>query len=123
MELNEFVRATLTQIISGVDLAKKEHPQRIAVRCYPSDKKIPVGGIMNSQETVAFLVEFDVEVTAATKGGGKLSVGVASLGFGGGGEASKEWILRRIRVDFGMIRSACGHRNARSSPPSSERVA
>ena len=90
MELDEFVRATLTQIINGVDLAKTEQPNRIAVRCYPSKDVIPAGGIMNSQLAVAFLVEFDVEVTAATKGGGKLSVGVASLGFGGGGEASKE---------------------------------
>jgi len=32
-------------------------------------------------------------------------------------------IFRRIRVDFGMIRSACDYRNARSSPSSSERVA
>ncbi len=88
MELDEFVRATLTQIINGVDLAKKDHPNRIAVRVRRGDKGesgkvVPVGA-----NEVGFLVDFDVEVTAATKGGGKLSIGMA--GFGGGAEGGKE---------------------------------
>ncbi|QTN32532.1 hypothetical protein HZ994_09385 [Akkermansiaceae bacterium] len=88
MELDEFVRATLTQIINGVDLAKKDHPDRIAVRVGRGGQEIVGKGVHVGQYGVGFLVDFDVEVTAATKGGGKLSIGMA--GFGGGGEASKE---------------------------------
>jgi hypothetical protein len=89
MDLDEFVRATLTQIINGVESAKKDHPERIAVRAFRSTTH-PSGSVAISANRLGFLVDFDVEVTASTKGGGKLSVGVASLGFGGGGEASKE---------------------------------
>jgi len=87
MELDEYIRATLTQIISGVDQAKKDYPDRIAVRVLHGDKGQPKG-VQISANSIGFLVDFDVEVTAATKGGGKLSIGMA--GFGGGAEAGKE---------------------------------
>jgi len=91
MELDEFVRATLTQIISGVDQAKKETGgHRVAVRAYVDKQGIAGKSVQIIGGEAAFLVEFDVEVTAATKGGGKLSVGVASFGLGAGGEASRE---------------------------------
>jgi len=87
MELDEFVRATLTQIISGVDQAKKNYPDRIAVRVFQGERG-ESKGVNLLQKNVGFLVDFDVEVTAAVKGGGKLSVGFA--GIGGGAEAGKE---------------------------------
>lgn len=88
MELDEFVRATLTQIINGVDQAKSEHPTRIAVRVRQGEKGTSEKGVPVGNRDVGFLVDFDVEVTASTKGGGKLSIGMA--GMGGGAEAGRE---------------------------------
>jgi hypothetical protein len=99
MELDEFVRATLTQIINGVDLAKKDHPDRIAVRVWQGEKGDSGKGVKISNHDVGFLVDFDVEVTAATKGGGKLSIGMA--GFGGGAEGARE-SSRSNRIRFSV---------------------
>ena len=88
MELDEFVRATLTQIISGVDQAKKDYPDRIAVRVNQGPKGEVGKGVLLGSYDIGFLVDFDVEVTASVKGGGKLSIGMA--GFGGGAEAGRE---------------------------------
>jgi hypothetical protein len=99
MELDEFVETTLTQILSGVAKAKEKFPSQVGI-----STKLPKGSVGVAEDSTgwtAFLVEFDVEVAASAKGGGKLSVGWTAIGAGVGGEASKE-SAHTNRIKFGV---------------------
>jgi hypothetical protein len=97
----EFVKATLVQIIAGVQDAKD------AVAAMPAAKE---GMKVGSTHAPAQLVEFDVSVTAAEKSDHKGSGGVqiAVLSIGGGVSKGKErtavnHVRFSVPVHFGKV--------------------
>jgi hypothetical protein len=98
MELKDFVRETLVQIISGVVEAQKtelvtDSPAAVA----------PAGQGVQDEELLNRLVEFDVAVTtesgSQTKGGIGVFVGPVGLGSQGRSDAS-EALVNRIRFSI-----------------------
>jgi len=88
MELDYFVETTLTQILGGVAKAKEKFGSQVGI-----STKHPSGTVAvaeDSQGWLAYLVEFDIEVSASSKGNGKIKVGWAAIGAGAGGEASRK---------------------------------
>lgn len=90
MDLKEFTKETLVQIVQGVDEAKNELSTKHARITSHAVKNMSGGVLIDEHNTNAVEVEFDVAVTTTetdgTKGGGGIKV---VQFFYGGIEASK----------------------------------
>ncbi len=112
MELKDFVRDTLTQLIDGVREAQKEAAEKGAFvapdagRGVRSDSKPHPGyTVLNTGDLLTF-VEFDVALTAsdskATKGGIGVLFGVVNLG-SQGQSSSGSASLSRIKFQIPVV--------------------
>jgi hypothetical protein len=92
MNLQEFVSESLNQITEGVASAKKNHGDYVAPELSGGDDR-PKGQLVTMGWKPAFLVEFDVAVTASESssagGGGGLKV-LSVVSLEGGGKRSIE---------------------------------
>ena len=90
MQLDEFVKTSLEQIVSGVQQAQKT-AEAMGATINPSVRS-SASGRMHSNGTLIQDVEFDVAVTTTETGGSNagLRVGWASVGAGVEGRSSKE---------------------------------
>lgn len=85
MDLKDFVKASLQQILEGVKEAQASDPDG---NINASNYGIPVGkNVFSANDLGIFtLVEFDVAVSAETSGKGDANLKVFGVGLGGGGE-------------------------------------
>lgn len=85
MDLKDFVKASLQQILAGVKEAQESDPEG---NINASNYGVPAGkNVFSSNDLGMFtLVEFDVAVSAETTGKGDANLKVFGVGVGGGGE-------------------------------------
>ncbi len=99
MDLKEFVRSTLSQLIDGICTSQEEKGQSgalvVPLRIWTPDAKsqpmvFTSPGIKTTSGRYVSLIEFDITLVLEkeAKGGGKLKVGAAFLGVEGGGTGS-----------------------------------
>jgi len=109
MELKDFVKATITQIIDGVVEAQKyakQHGGRVAplhISKLGLDGKVHETTLRTEKETP---IEFDVAVTTSdgtqTKGGIGITVGAISLGSAGQSKKDNE-LVSRIKFSIPVV--------------------
>ena len=95
MELHEFIRETLCQIVAGISEAQ----QSITIK-NSSASIVPIGQGIEDEDRINQVVDFDIAVTAhsgtETKGGVGIFVGPITLGSSGKSNNSSE-LNNRIR--------------------------
>ena len=106
MELQTFIRASLTQIVNGIKEAQDDPKNAGAVivpmRFFDGDKKVH----WPKAETRVTKVDFDVAVSAeeTAKGGGKASLAVMGVGLsGGGGKEKSASSVSRIKFEIMIV--------------------
>ncbi len=107
MDLKEFTKETLVQIVQGVEAANNELSEKHAHVTSHAMKNSAGGVLLDDRYTNAIEVEFDVAVTATetggTKGGGGIKV--AQI-FHGGIETSKNTenqSISRVRYSLPLV--------------------
>lgn len=102
MELHEFVAQTLIQIIEGVATARSKKNEQVAPMLEMAKAGDRVYSVADS-DRMAFLVEFDVAVTAVEKtsaqGGGGIQVLSLMTAKGEKSKTIENSIASRIRFD------------------------
>lgn len=98
MELKEFIKATLEQILGGVAAAQNlDNGEQINARAALKD---PGGALINGGGYGMFTrVDFDVAVSGQTTGKGGVNLKVFSIGVEGGGEHKTE-VANRIKFSI-----------------------
>ena len=109
MELNEFIEATLLQIIEGVNSAGSKAAEfggEVNPRINADQKEESKHGFLNASGRSAAIVRFDVALSASegtgTKGG--ISVLGGAINLGAGGHSSQEnSTVSRIQFSVPLI--------------------
>ena len=84
MNLAEFVEEALSEMLAGIRNAqKKDGGQEIAAEMFEDASRF---GVVGSGKEIFTIVQFDVSISAETKGGGKAGLRVWSIGAEGSGE-------------------------------------
>ena len=84
MNLSEFVEETLSELLAGIRNAqKKDGGGDVAAEMFEDASKL---GVVGSGGEIFTVVQFDVSVSAETKGGGKAGLRVWSIRAEGSGE-------------------------------------
>jgi hypothetical protein len=98
MNLDEFVEATLIDIVAGVERAQQNIGRSGAwinpTRRDFSEKSLQSGVSMGGRVALLREVEFDIAVTVTTGAGGKGELKVAAFSLGGGATREHESISR-----------------------------
>lgn len=85
MELRNFVSETLTQIVGGVDDARKKSGARMIAPTMEDKDGVDGVGRDAQDGNALFLVDFDVAVTAEERKDQQVKAGISVVGFGGAG--------------------------------------
>jgi len=87
MELRSFISETLTQIVGGVDDARKKSGAHLIAPTMFSIESDRMEGVGRDAQdgNALFLVDFDVAVTAEEKKDQQLKAGISVVGIGGAG--------------------------------------
>jgi hypothetical protein len=103
MDLHEFVAQTLIQISEGVAAARAKKGKRIAPQLNIAPRESERVFAINDGDGVAFLVEFDVAVTAVEKseagGGGGIQVMSFLTAKGEKTQATESSTVSRVKFD------------------------
>lgn len=104
MKLEEFIEATLTQIVNGVNKAQ----QKANFNGTEINPEISGGSVVliNSENRRVESVEFDVAVTTEESTGNKGGAGIFIAPFGIGGQAetgSKNTSVSRVRFNVPIV--------------------
>ena len=110
MNLAEFVEEALSEMLAGIRNAqKKDGGQEIAAEMFEDASRF---GVVGSGKEIFTIVQFDVSISAETKGGGKAGLRVWSIGAEGSGEHTAQ---HTNRVKFSVplrLPSEASHRAA-----------
>lgn len=121
MELKEFVKETLLEIVEGVKEAQdavKEYGATVNPRIVKNSESAQVGGEYRPVQNV----DFEVGLTASEESGNRKGIGVALGGFkagvdGNGGRSSSTATKIRFVVPLVLPVDASGKENLVKSPP------
>ncbi|MBO7468503.1 MAG: hypothetical protein J6T81_00070 [Bacteroidales bacterium] len=107
MDLKEFTKETLVQIVHGVEEANNELSEKHAHVTSHAMKNSAGGVLLDDRYTNAIEVEFDVAVTATetdgTKGGG--GIRVAQILFGGieASNSTENQSISRVKFSIPLV--------------------
>lgn len=103
MDIQQFVRETLCQILNGVDEANAQHGNVNPDYELEGKAVVPSNTVVDTGGQLVFMVEFDLAVTAAEQteqsGTGRLNIQIVSAG---GGKSSGSTLTSVTRVRFSV---------------------
>jgi hypothetical protein len=106
MDIQEFVRESLSQIIEGVHAFKKAKPDAIPAHLVLSKgHKPPTGAFAFSHaDQLGFVVEFDLAVTTIEKSeaSGKVGIAIVQVLSGRGEKSSSDETVSATRIKFSV---------------------
>jgi len=96
MELDEFIKTTLIQVVKGVTEAQKD-VQQFNAAVNPSESESSYG----SSENYPYLIDFDIAVTVEDSGSSTGGAAIQVLGMSAGGKAdTANSISQNHRIKF-----------------------
>ena len=103
MEIQEFVRESLCQIVEGINAARKRHEGVGTHFMLDTKATLPRNVMMTSQGGwPVYLAEFDLAVTTTdkTEASGKVGISIAHVFSGGGGKSATDETVSATRIKF-----------------------